>query len=328
MILVTGGAGFIGSNLVAGLLEAGDGPVAVSDRLGQEEKWRNLAKCDLEALIAPEGLTDFLRVHSKRVQFVYHLGAVTSTTERDADLIAETNLRLSQGIWTWCAEHGVPLVYASSAATYGDGEAGFQDRADPAALARLRPLNPYAWSKHAFDRWAVRHALTDEKKPPQWVGLKFFNVYGPNEYHKDEMRSVVCKAYPRAAAGKSATLFRSHQPDYDDGGQRRDFVHVRNCVSVMIWLRAHHEVNGLFNIGTGRAQSWLELMGTLYRAVGKKLTIDWIDITEPLRDRYQYFTQADLNALRNAGYEEPFMTVEEGVEDYVRRYLATDDPYR
>ena len=327
MILVTGGAGFIGSNLVAALLERGLGPVAVVDRLGRDEKWRNLAKHDLEALIAPEGLADFLQQRGKEIAHVFHLGAISSTTERDADLIVETNIRLSQALWDWCAEQSVPFVYASSAATYGDGSAGFQDGADPEALARLRPMNAYGWSKHAFDRWVARHAKQPQA-PPQWVGLKFFNVYGPNEYHKDEMRSVVCKAFPRAAAGERATLFRSHHPDYPDGGQKRDFVHVADCVEVMLWLRDRPEVSGLFNVGTGRAQTWLELMTALYRAVGKKLEIDWVDVPEAIRDRYQYFTQADVTALRGAGYDRPFMPVATGVKDYVERYLATDDPYR
>ena len=327
MILVTGGAGFIGSNLVAALLERGLGPVAVVDRLGRDEKWRNLAKHDLEALVAPEGLAHFLQERGNEIAYVYHMGAISSTMERDADLIAETNLRLSQALWKWCAERSIPFVYASSAATYGDGAQGFQDGTDPNALARLRPMNAYGWSKHAFDRWVARHAQSS-RVPPQWVGLKFFNVYGPNEYHKGEMRSVVCKAFPGAAAGERATLFRSHHPDYPDGGQKRDFVYVGDCVDVMLWLREHPEVSGLFNLGTGRAQTWLELMTALYRAAGEKLEVEWIDVPEAIRDRYQYFTQADLTALRRAGYDHPFRSVEQGVQEYVERYLATDDPYR
>jgi ADP-L-glycero-D-manno-heptose 6-epimerase len=192
MILVTGGAGFIGSNLVAALLESGRGPVAVVDRLGSDDKWRNLAKRDLDALIAPEGLAEFLRERGKQVDFVYHMGAISSTLESDVDLIADTNIRLSQALWTWCAEAMVPFVYASSAATYGDGSAGFHDGLDPRALERLRPLNAYGWSKHAFDRWVAGRVRRADRTPPHWAGLKLFNVYGPNEYHKGEMRSVVC----------------------------------------------------------------------------------------------------------------------------------------
>ena len=328
MILVTGGAGFIGSNLVAGLLECGRGPVAVVDRLGGDEKWRNLAKHELEALIAPEQLPEFIARRGKDVTLVFHMGAVTSTLERDADLIAETNVRLPQTLWRWCAEAMVPFVYASSAATYGGGEAGFEDGADPERLARLRPLNAYAWSKQVFDRWVARRVREGERTPPHWAGLKFFNVYGPNEYHKGEMRSVVCKAFPFAAAGEPATLFRSHHPDYADGGQKRDFIHVQDCVDVMLWLADHGEVSGLFNVGTGEARSWLDLMAALYDAVGRELAILWKDVPDELRARYQYFTQADMTALRAAGYAAPFRSVEDGVRDYVQRYLAADDPYR
>lgn len=328
MILVTGGAGFIGSNLVAGLLESGRGPIGVVDWLGGDEKWRNLGKHEIDALIAPEGLPEFLQRRGSQVDFVYHLGAITSTLERDADRIVDTNLRLSQELWSWCAEAVVPFVYASSAATYGDGSHGFDDGADPVALARLRPLNAYAWSKHAFDRWVARRVRRAERTPPHWAGLKFFNVYGPNEYHKGEMRSVVAKAHPHAAAGEPVTLFRSHRPDVPDGGQKRDFIHVDDCVAVMCWLHDHEEVNGLFNLGTGRARTWLDLVGALYAAVGTPLAVEWTDIPEGLRDRYQYFTEADMGALRAAGYDRPFLSIEEGVRDYVQRYLATDDRYR
>jgi ADP-L-glycero-D-manno-heptose 6-epimerase len=255
------------------------------------------------------------------------MGAVTSTLERDADLITEVNFRLSQRLWRWCQESEVPLVYASSAATYGDGSQGFDDDGAPDALARLRPLNPYGWSKHLFDRWVAREQL-EGRRPPQWVGLKFFNVYGPNEYHKGEMRSLVTKAYPIAACGGAVGLFRSHHPDYPDGGQLRDFVYVKDCVAVMLWLRQRQGVSGLFNLGTGQARSWLDLMAALYGALGRELRVAWTDIPEGLRERYQYFTQARMERLRAAGYDRPFMSVEDGVRDYVRNHLATGDPYR
>jgi ADP-L-glycero-D-manno-heptose 6-epimerase len=256
------------------------------------------------------------------------MGAISSTTETDADLIVETNFRLSQRIWHWCAAQSVPLLYASSAATYGDGSAGFDDDGSPHALAKLVPLNPYGWSKHLFDRWVARTVQDDGAKPPQWLGLKFFNVYGPNEHHKGHMRSVVTKAWPHSERGEPVTLFRSHDPRYPDGGQKRDFVYVKDCVDVILWLMEHHDVNGLFNLGTGRAQTWLELMGALYRAVGHELQVDWVETPAEIRDRYQYFTQAETGRLRAAGYRRPFRSVEEGVTDYVKSHLATADPYR
>jgi ADP-L-glycero-D-manno-heptose 6-epimerase len=328
MIVVTGGAGFIGSNLVAGVQGAALGPVSVVDRLGNDDKWKNLRRHELDELVDPTGLEEFLERRGRDVTYVVHMGAVSATTETDADLIADTNYRLSQRIWRWCSQNAVPLIYASSAATYGDGSAGFDDDPSSEALSRLVPMNAYGWSKHAFDRWVARTVESHGPRPPQWVGLKFFNVYGPNEYHKGDMRSVVTKAYPTAAQGKPVQLFRSHHPDYPDGGQMRDFVYVKDCVDVMIWLMRNRSVSGLFNLGTGRAQTWLELMTALYAAVGREMKVRWVDTPADIRDRYQYFTQAEMGRLRAAGYDRPFMPVEEGVADYVRGYLAADDPYR
>ena len=326
MILVTGGAGFIGSNLVASLARSGL-RVVVCDRLGSESKWRNLAKHELCELVAPGRLDEYLERKAADLDYVFHLGAVSSTLESDADLVVETNLTLSQQIWLTCTEQGVPLVYASSAATYGDGAEGFDDDGSVEALAALGPLNVYGWSKHLFDRWVARELIEGRPHPPQWAGLKFFNVYGPNEYHKGPMRSVVAKAYPTAATGKPVTLFRSANPDYPHGGQMRDFVYVRDCVDVMVWLRDHPNVNGLFNVGTGWARTWMELVSTLYTSVGRDLTVAWKDPPAELRGRYQYFTQAQMGRLRAAGYDRPFTSVEDGVKDYVERYLATDDPF-
>jgi ADP-L-glycero-D-manno-heptose 6-epimerase len=321
MILVTGGAGFIGSNLVAGLEELGH-RVSVCDRLGHDDKWRNLVRRELDELVDPAALPDFLERRGDDVEMVYHMGAVSATTETDADLIVETNVRLPQALWRWCARKGIPLVYASSAATYGDGSAGFDDDASLEALARLLPLNAYGWSKHLFDRWVARRLADRGPAPPQWVGLKFFNVYGPNEHHKGDMRSVVTKAWPRVAGGQPVPLFRSYHPDYPDGGQKRDFVYVEDCVDAMLWLGEHPEVSGLFNLGTGRAQSWLELIGALHAAANQDGRVEWIDMPDELRDRYQYFTQADMSRLRAAGYTRPFRAVAEGVADYVERFLA------
>jgi ADP-L-glycero-D-manno-heptose 6-epimerase len=323
MILVTGGAGFIGSNIVAALDDRNT-PVAVCDRLGSDDKWKNLQARELEELVFPEALETFLEHRGAEVEAVVHMGAISSTTETDADLIVASNVHLSQSLWRWCARRQVPFVYASSAATYGDGEEGFGDDDSPEALARLRPLNAYGWSKHLFDRWVARRVADEGPCPPQWVGLKFFNVYGPNEHHKGDMRSLVTKAYPTAAHGQPVTLFRSHNPDYPDGGQKRDFIYVEDCVHVVLWLLQNPRVSGIFNLGTGRAQTWLELMGALFSATGHELKIRWVETPLELRDRYQYFTEADMSRLRAAGYERPFRSVEEGVEDYVSRFLSRD----
>jgi ADP-L-glycero-D-manno-heptose 6-epimerase len=327
MILVTGGAGFVGSNLVARLTADGR-RVAVDDTLGTGEKWRNLARHPVDELVAPDDLEEFLARRGGEIELVYHLGAITSTTETNVDLLTETNVRLSQRLWTWCARHRTPFVYASSAATYGDGSQGFRDDDSIGYLERLDPLNAYARSKHTFDCWAAAEAEEERNTPPRWYGLKLFNVYGPNEYHKGDMQSVVAKAYAQVSSGSPVTLFRSHHPDYADGGQKRDFVHVDDCVEVLTWIAVREPASGLYNVGTGRAQTWLELVGTLFAALGRSPRIEWQDVPEPLRDRYQYFTEADLSKLRAAGYERSFRSVEVGVADYVTRYLATADPYR
>ncbi len=327
MILVTGGAGFVGSNVVAALAERGI-PVAVCDRLRSADKWRNLGKALLRELIAPETLSGWLSAHGEQLAAIVHMGAVSSTTERDADLIAEVNFRLSQALWRFCAASGKRLLYASSGATYGDGQQGFDDDASPAALARLRPLNAYGWSKHLFDRWVAQTVAEGAARPPQWVGLKFFNVYGPNEYHKGGMRSVIAQKYPLAAAGQPVTLFRSGRAEVPDGGQRRDFVYVRDCVEVILWLLEHPEVNGLFNLGTGKARSFAELAHALYAALERPAQLEFIDMPVEVRAQYQYFTQARMERLRAAGYTAVFTPLEEGVRDYVQRYLTRADPYR
>ncbi len=324
MIVVTGGAGFIGSNIVAALT-AGDQAVAVCDRLRQAEKWRNLGHAAVRELIAPEALPGWLAEQAARVEAIVHMGAISSTTERDVDLIVEVNFRLSQALWHWCALAGKPFIYASSAATYGAGEQGFDD--DPRRLPRLRPLNAYGWSKHLFDRWVAGVLAAGEPVPPQWVGLKFFNVYGPHEYHKGTMRSVVAQKYPLAAAGEAVTLFRSHRTDVPDGGQRRDFIYVRDCVEVIGWLLAHPEVNGLYNLGTGRARSFAEVAGAIFAALQRPPRIEYIDTPEAIRAQYQYFTEARMERLREVGYTRPFTSLEDGVADYVHHHLAHADPY-
>ena len=330
MILITGGAGFIGSNLLAALDARGAHELVVCDRLGTDDKWRNIAKRNVAEIVPPEELltyVDDFEVRS-RLDTIFHLGAISSTTETDADLIVRNNFTLSKRLWELCAEHELRLIYASSAATYGDGAQGFDDDAGPVALARLRPLNPYGWSKHLFDRFVAQEVASDDHTPPrQWAGLKFFNVYGPNEYHKGAMRSVVAQLYPRLADGESARLFRSHRPEYEDGGQMRDFVWVGDCVDVMVWLYENPDVCGLFNMGTGEARSFADLAHAVFAAMGREPEIEYVDTPEEIRDRYQYFTQARMDRLRKAGYARDFTALEDGVATYVRDFLSADDPY-
>ena len=328
MIVVTGGTGFIGSNLVAGLEDRGETDLVICDRLRPAGKCRNISKRELAALVLPEKLPGFLERNYARIRAVFHMGAISSTTETDVDLIVETNVHLPANLWRWCAQNGVPFIYASSAATYGDGSIGFDDDGSVEGLSRLRPMNPYGWSKQLFDRMVARWVEEGAPTPPQWVGLKFFNVYGPNEYHKGSMQSLVSKTFPVAAAGDPVTLFRSHDSKYPDGGQMRDFVYVQDCVAVMLWLLDHPDTSGLFNLGTGQARTILDLIGSMFAALEMEPALNWIDTPAEIRDRYQYFTQAEMGRLRAAGYHTEFMPVEDGVEAYVRLFLATDDPYR
>ena len=327
LVLVTGAAGFIGSNICADLAEAG-WDVAACDRLrtAQGGKWRNLAKRPLVDFVAPDALWDWLAVHAGELGAVVHMGAVSATTEPDADLIVHTNFTLSRDLWRWCAGRGVPLVYASSAATYGDGEAGFADRDDLASLRALRPLNAYGWSKALFDAYARREADRG-RAPPRWAGLKFFNVYGPNEGHKGAMRSVVNQLWPPVAAGEGVELFASHRPDYADGGQMRDFVYVRDCAAVVRWLLEAARPSGVYNLGTGRARSFRDLALAVFAAAGREPRIGFVPTPELIRDKYQYFTQADMTRLRAAGYAAPFTALEDGVADYAARFLSQPDPY-
>ena len=326
MILVTGGAGFIGSNIVAALCERG-AAVTVCDHLRDNDKWRNLAKAGIVDVVAPAVLDAWLEQRDD-VEAVVHMGAISATTVTDADLVYDVNVTLSTRLWDWCTAHGVPFIYASSAATYGAGAEGFDDDNDPAALARLRPLNAYGWSKAFFDQRVTRRLAAGEGAPPQWVGLKFFNVFGPNEYHKGSMSSVVAQKFAQVASGEPVTLFRSHHPDYADGGQLRDFVYVADCVAVVLWLLDNRGVSGIFNLGTGEARSFADLVGAMASALGKEARIDFVDTPVSIRANYQYFTQARMERLRAAGYTAPFHTLEEGVRDYVSNYLAAPDRYR
>ena len=328
MYVITGGAGFIGSNIAATLEAKGAGPLVIVDRLRHGDKWRNIAKRHLHDIVDPDNLSEYLAANSREVTGIVHMGAISATTETDADLIVETNFRLSRDLWIWCAENNKPFIYASSAATYGDGDLGFEDDIADTALAALRPLNPYGWSKLLFDRWVATELTNDQPRPPQWAGLRFFNVYGPNEYHKGRMQSVVSQIQPLAAAGDVCRLFKSHNPDYADGGQLRDFVFVDDCADVIAWLLESKSVSGLFNMGTGNARSFKDLAAAVYTASETEFKVEFTPTPEDIRDKYQYLTQANMTRLRDAGYGGQFTSLEDGVARYVRDYLATDDPYK
>jgi ADP-L-glycero-D-manno-heptose 6-epimerase len=327
MLLVTGGAGFIGSNLVAGLNEAGRADIAVSDSLGSDGKWRNLGSRQVADIVPPAEVTRWL--DGRKLDAVVHLGANSSTTATDADAVIESNFRLSLRLLDWCAAHRTPLIYASSAATYGDGSFGFSDECSLVALKRLKPMNLYGWSKHLFDLVVLdRAARADKTLPPQWAGLKFFNVYGPNEYHKGEMMSLVAKRFDEAKAGKPVRLFKSHRPGIGDGEQKRDFIYVDDAVAVVRWLIDTPTVSGLFNVGTGRARSFRDLITAMFAALGRNPAIEYIDMPAAIRDSYQYFTQAETENLRRAGYNADFTALEDAVRRYVTHYLDRPDRYR
>jgi ADP-L-glycero-D-manno-heptose 6-epimerase len=326
MLLVTGGAGFIGSNIVAGLNEAGRTDVVVNDVLGSDGKWRNLAKRRLADVIPPADLTRWL--DGRKLDAIIHMGAISDTTATDADLVIETNFRLSLNLLDWCTATRTPFIYASSAATYGDGSAGFLDDASPSALDRLKPMNLYGWSKHLFDRAVIDRQVRKEKLPPQWAGLKFFNVFGPNEYHKGEMMSLVAKRFADVKDGRTVRLFKSHRAGIGDGDQRRDFIYVDDTVAVVRWLLETPKVSGVFNIGTGTARSFRELIEALFRAAGREPNIEYVDMPESIRGQYQYFTEANVESLRRAGYNGGFTPLEDAVARYVKQHLDTADRYR
>jgi ADP-L-glycero-D-manno-heptose 6-epimerase len=326
MLLVTGGAGFIGSNVVAALNEAGRTDIAVNDVLGSDDKWRNLAKRHVADVVAPGDLMGWLA--GRKLDGVIHMGAISDTTVTDADLVMENNFRTSMRLLDWCTEARVPFIYASSAATYGDGAEGFDDDWSQAALQKLKPMNLYGWSKQLFDQALAERVAKKEKLPPQWAGLKFFNVFGPNEYHKGEMMSLVAKRFDDAKAGRTVRLFKSHRDGIGDGEQRRDFIYVDDAVAVVRWLMQTPKVSGIFNVGTGKARSFKDLITALFGALGSAPKIEYVDMPENIRGQYQYFTQAHVESLLHAGYNAGFTSLEESVRRYVAQFLDTADRYR
>jgi ADP-L-glycero-D-manno-heptose 6-epimerase len=326
MLLVTGGAGFIGSNVVASLNEAGRADIAVSDMLGSDGKWRNLAGRELADFVPPAELMHWLA--GRKLDAVIHLGAISSTTATDGDAVMENNFRLSLRLLDWCTAAGIPFLYASSAATYGDGEQGYADDWSKGELKALKPMNLYGWSKQLFDLAVVARASRKEKMPPQWAGLKFFNVFGPNEYHKGEMMSLVAKRFDDAKAGKPIRLFKSHRPGIADGEQKRDFIYVDDAVAVVRWLLATPSVSGIFNVGTGTARSFRDLMTAMLAALGRPPDIEYIEMPVSIRGSYQYFTEARTENLRRTGYNAAFTPLEAAVKRYVDGYLDRADRYR
>ncbi len=315
MIVVTGAAGFIGSCLVGHLNRAGYTNIVVVDDFSRTEKENNLAGKTIAAKVGRDGFNSWFRDFAGEVEFVFHIGARTDTTEFDKSVFDRLNERFSQEVWNTCTEFQVPLVYASSAATYGLGEFGYQD--DHSVIGKLKPLNPYGDSKNNFDKWVLKQ----ETHPPFWAGLKFFNVYGPNEYHKGRMASVIFHAFSQISETGEMKLFRSHNPDYTDGGQLRDFVYVKDVVNVCLFLMENTPQSGIYNLGSGKARTFLDLAKNTFQAMSREERITFIDTPADIRDKYQYFTEADMSKLISQGYTTPFYTLEEGVQDYVQNYL-------
>ncbi len=325
MILVTGGAGFIGSNMQAALYAAGHETI-IADWLGSDAKWRNLRNHPPSRLIEPDAMLAFL-AERPSLTAIIHLGAISETTAVDGDLTWQSNVALSQALWSWCAQSGVRFIYASSAATYGNGDAGFDDEFSTKALQRLRPLNLYGWSKHAFDLWVARQIERGAAAPPAWAGVKFFNVYGPNEYHKGRMISVVKVKYDEAASGRAVKLFKSDQPGLPDGEQKRDFIYVDDVVAALNFLLRAPRLAGIFNLGTGCARSYADLARAVCAANNRTPNIEFIEMPESLRGQYQSFTQAPMERLRAAGFNHSFYSLEDGINAYIRGFLTQRDQY-
>jgi ADP-L-glycero-D-manno-heptose 6-epimerase len=315
-IVVTGAAGFIGSALAGALNSHGYTELILVDEFGDAAKAHNLEGKVFAEQVEREIFFDWLEQNKPRITAFYHIGARTDTTEFDYSVHEHLNVEYSKKVWAYCTAHVIPLVYASSAATYGAGEKGYDDRHE--LVGELRPLNAYGLSKNEFDKWA----LQQPEQPPFWAGLKFFNVYGPNEYHKDRMASVIFHSFNQIRKDGIVKLFRSHRPDFKDGQQLRDFVYVKDVIGVCLWLMEHRPASGLYNLGTGKARSFEALVKATYAGLGLAPRIEYIDMPEDIREKYQYFTEANMQKLRAAGYDAEFYSLEDGVDDYVRNYLA------
>ncbi|MEP6746362.1 MAG: ADP-glyceromanno-heptose 6-epimerase [Bacteroidota bacterium] len=320
-IVVTGAAGFIGSCLAGFLNANGFNNLIIADDFSRLDKTPNLEGKNFIAKIERETFFDWLKENKPTIDFVFHIGARTDTTEFDYSIHQHLNVAYSQKIWNYCTTNNIPLVYASSAATYGAGEFGYAD--DHNLPFKLQPLNPYGISKNEFDKWAIQQTSA----PPYWAGLKFFNVYGPNEYHKGRMASVIWHSFNQIKKDGKVKLFKSHRPDFKDGQQLRDFVYVKDVLNVCYWLMENKPASGIYNLGTGKARAFEDLVKATFAGLDTPAHIEFIDMPEDIRDKYQYFTQADMHKLQNAGYSQPFFSLEAGVDDYVRNYLAKEAFY-
>ncbi len=317
MIVVTGAAGFIGSVLVGYLHQQGYDQIVAVDDFTHPSKAGNLRNKGSLIMVDRSEFPSWLAT-GEEVEVVFHLGARTDTAEFDVDLLNRLNLDYSKSLWKLCAEKGIPFLYASNAATYGDGSQGFKD--DESSLERLEPLNPYGQSKQDFDIWVTHQNV----QPPQWSGFKFFNVYGPNEYHKNRMASVILHAFRQIQSSGAMKLFRSHHPDFKDGHQSRDFIYVKDVVHMLHWFWKQQVPNGIYNVGTGKARTFLDLTRATFKAMDQEENISFIDTPKDIRDKYQYFTEADMEKVRSVGYQHEFTSLEKGVEDYVRQYLMEE----
>ncbi len=318
MIVVTGAAGFIGSCLVRKLNLEGHRNLLITDEFEHAEKNLNLLQKSYIGKVNREDFISWLERMGTSVEVVFHIGARTDTTEQNKEIFDHLNFLYSQKVWDLCTKYEIPFIYASSAATYGLGELGYTDNHE--IVDRLQPLNPYGRSKNDFDKWALAQPQT----PPHWYGLKFFNVYGPNEYHKGRMASVIFHTARQIKATGGMKLFRSHRPDFKDGEQSRDFIYVKDVVNVLYWLWKNRPANGLYNLGTGKARTFYDLASNTFQSMGMEPNISFIDTPADIRDTYQYFTQADMSKLRSAGYEQPFYSLEDGIRDYVTHYLKEE----
>ena len=320
-IIITGAAGFIGSCMVSYLNRQGFEKLILVDEFDDEEKELNLLHKKYIVRVEREDFFGWVQREKPAVDFVFHLGARTDTTEFDYSVHQRLNVEYSQKMWNYCAMHNIPLVYASSAATYGEGELGYDDSHD--IIEQLQPLNPYGISKNEFDKWV----LHQDCHPPFWAGLKFFNVYGPNEYHKARMASVIFHSYNQIKKNGTVKLFRSHKEGYEDGEQLRDFIYVKDVIAVCYWLMEHQPASAIYNLGTGQARSFNDLVKSTFAGLDMQPSIEYIDMPADIRDKYQYFTEANMDKLRKAGYKDEFYSLEKGVGDYVRNYLAKNEFY-